>query len=67
MPVEFTADVAERLDALVDRLAEEYCDRVPRRRVEETVRHVRAEFGTPTITDYLPILVEREVRHVLSN
>jgi hypothetical protein len=62
VPVEFTADVGKQLDALEDRLANEFGDRVPKRQVKETVREVRAEFGSPPIMQFLPVLVERQVR-----
>jgi hypothetical protein len=66
MPVELTTDVGKQLDALVDRLADEFGDRVPVRQVTETVRQVRAEFGSPPITQFLPILVERQARSRIS-
>ena len=62
MPVDLTANVNKRLDALVDRLAEEFGDRVSRRDVATSVRRVRRTFGEPPITEFLPILVERQVR-----
>ncbi len=62
MPVDRTTDVNRQLDLLVDHLAEELGDRVSRRQVEESVRRVRSEYGSPPITQFLPILVEREVR-----
>jgi len=60
--VDRTTDVNRQLDLLVDHLAEELGDRVSRRQVEESVRRVRSEYGSPPITQFLPILVEREVR-----
>jgi hypothetical protein len=66
MPVDLTADVNTRLDVLVERLAEEFGSRVPRREVAASVRRVRREFGEPPITQFLPILIERQVRATLN-
>ena len=62
MPLNLTTDVNKQLDVLVDHLAEEFGGRVSRRQVEESVRRVRGQYGSPPITQFLPILVEREVR-----
>ena len=65
MPLDLTTDVNKQLDVLVDQLAEEFGDRVSRQEVAASVRRVRRGFGSPPITQFLPVLVEREVRTTL--
>lgn len=65
MPADLCANVDKQLDNLVEHLAAEYADRAPRREVERTVARVRREFGSPPVRDFLPILVERQVRDLL--
>jgi len=59
-----SVDVDEQLDLLVDRLAHEFGD-VPRPTVERKVQRVRQRFGSPPVTQFLPVLIEREVRATL--
>lgn len=60
-------DVDKQVDQLVDRLAEEFSGRVPRPALERTVRRVRHDFGSPPVTQFLPVLIEREVRAKLDH
>ena len=59
-------DVDKQLDLVVDRLADEFGGQVSRPTVERTVRQVRRQFGSPPVTQFLPVLVEREVRATLT-
>lgn len=59
-------DVNQQLDHLVDRLAQEFSGQVSKPTVEHAVRRVRNDFGSPPITQFLPVLIEREVRATLS-
>jgi hypothetical protein len=62
MALDLTVDVNKQLQPIVDRLADEYDGRLPRRTVERTVRQVQREFGNPPVTQFRPVLIEREVR-----
>ncbi len=59
--------VARQLVEVGDRLCGEFADgeRVTAGSIREQVRRARADFGTPKVLHYLPVLVERAVRHHL--
>ncbi len=68
-PGQSPADVVDRqLDEVGDRLCRQFAVvGGPRAEsVREQVHRARAEFGTPKVITYLPVLIERQLRHDLA-
>lgn len=59
--------MAQQLVDVADRLCREFAPAggAGADAVRRQVREAREGFGSPTVFDYLPVLVERDVRHRL--
>lgn len=58
-------DVDAEMEALERKLDAEFSGAVDHAEIARTIRETRREFGDPPITQFLPILIEREVRSSL--
>jgi len=57
-----TSTVAEQVDRLTIRLVDEYADRVPDRVVRGLVAEAYGPMASARVTQFVPVLVDREVR-----
>jgi hypothetical protein len=57
-----TVPLADQVDKVAQRLAEDYRDSVPGPVVRRLVTEVYSEMSTATVTQFVPVLLDRGVR-----